>query len=135
MGLLMLFGVQQVEAFDPEDLKRLFVIKPWAFSNSCPACDLQAAYLRGADLEYAYLREANFRHAKLQGADLWKANLEGANLDPQGIKRAKASGAINVPGSTAVVKKTTPYNPEHLKKLIMNKYCSSILIFFSNIMP
>ena len=54
MGFVVLLGMQQAQAFDPEHLKRL------KETNKCPRCDLQGTDLQGADL----------RNAKLQGADL-----------------------------------------------------------------
>ena len=65
MGFVVLLGMQQAQAFDREDLKRL------KETNKCPKCNLQGANLKGANLEYV----------NLQGANLWKSNLRGANLE------------------------------------------------------
>jgi len=74
--------------------------------------DLQGANLQDADLWETDLRGANLQRANLKGADIQNANLEGANLwkaklDPEGIKKARASDAINVPG-TVIAKKPSP---------------------------
>ena len=61
-GFVVLLGMQQAQAFDPEHLKRLIE------ANKCQSCDL-----RGANLIGANLYEAN-----ISGADLRKADLEGA---------------------------------------------------------
>ena len=57
MGFVVLLGMQQAQAFDPEHLKRLIE------ANKCQSCDLRGANLIGANLS---------------GADLRKADLEGA---------------------------------------------------------
>ena len=103
MGLGVLLGMQQAQAFDPEDLKRL------EETNSCIECDLQGANLRRAnlkraDLSFAVLHSVNLRNATLiganfQGANLYRSNLQGALLDSKGLAIAKASGAIDVPGT------------------------------------
>jgi hypothetical protein len=72
--------------------------------------DLQGANLKGAILQGTNLRGANLRGANLLGANLKDAilqgaNLKGAKLDPNGIKIARASGAINIPGASVVVEK------------------------------
>ena len=75
IGFVVLLGMQQVQAFDPEHLKRL------KETNKSPYCDLQ-----GADLQ-----EANLQDAKLQ-----RANLSEALLDSKGLAIAKTSGAIGL---------------------------------------
>ena len=54
MGLVVLLGMQQAQAFDPEDLKR------FKETNSCPECDLQGANLENAFLQAADLQAAIF---------------------------------------------------------------------------
>ena len=73
VGIVVLFGVQQAEAFDPQDLKRLLETK------SCPKCNL-----RGADLRYSHLERAYVLGANLEGADLYQEGLG----TPQNLKRA-----------------------------------------------
>ena len=68
---------KKTTTYNPEDLKRLNE------TNSCPNCDL--------------------RSADLQGAFFYGANLEGAKLDPEGIRIAKASGAINIPAPVGIL--------------------------------
>ena len=70
IGFVVLLGMQQVQAFDPEHLKRL------KETNKSPYCDLQ-----GADLQ-----EANLQDAKLSEA----------LLDSKGLAIAKTSGAIGL---------------------------------------
>jgi len=49
MGFVVLLGVQQAQAFDPADLRRLKAA--W----KCPDCDLQGANLQDANLRGANL--------------------------------------------------------------------------------
>jgi hypothetical protein len=64
--------------------------------------NLKGANLRGADLSGTNLRVANLYMAKFQGA-----NLQGAKLDPEGIRIARTSGAINIPEATFMAKNQT----------------------------
>jgi len=78
--------------------------------------NLSGANLRGANLYNTNLQGANLKDANLQGADLQRANLQGAKLDPEGIKIAKASGAVNVPAPVVVAKKTPKVTPKKKPK-------------------
>jgi len=87
MGFVVLLGMQQAQAFDPEDLKRL------KETNECRQCDLQGANLQGtnlfgADLIGANLEGAKLRAADLQEADLMGTNFKGANLSDADLQRA-----------------------------------------------
>jgi hypothetical protein len=75
---------------------------------SLQGANLGEANLQGADLKSADLQRAKLQGANLQGADLYRANLKLAYLDPEGIRRARASGAINIPGTVVVEKKPKP---------------------------
>jgi len=68
--------------------------------------NLQGTDLRFAKLQRAYLKGANLKGANLKGANLKGANLRYAKLDPEGIKIAKASGAINIPELVIIFNKT-----------------------------
>ena len=61
--------------------------------------------LRGANFEGANLVGADFLLVNLIGANFKGANLKGAKLDREGIRIARASGAINIPGSAVIVEK------------------------------
>jgi len=97
MGFVVLLGIQQAQAFDREDLKRL------KETNKCVNCDLsrtqfiganlEGANLRGANLvgaiiQKANLRGANLENANLQGANLYGTNLRGANLENANLQQA-----------------------------------------------
>jgi len=116
-------GVVKTTTYNPEHLKRL------KETNKCPNCNLRGADLRdarlqktnlqsanlygadlrGADLRDARLQKANLQSANLNGADLrgadlretnlWRAEFQAAKLNAKGIRIARASGAINVPGT------------------------------------
>ena len=112
---------QKTSTYNPEHLKRL------KETNTCPNCDLQGAPLWGADLIGADLIGANLQEANLIRADLRSAKFKGANLqgallnfaklDPEGIKIAKASGAINVPEPVVVFKKPKFFNQPHTRRM------------------
>ena len=62
MGFVVLLGMQQVQAFDPEHLKRL------KETNKSPYCDLQDAKLQRANLSEALLDSKGLAIAKTSGA-------------------------------------------------------------------
>ena len=101
---VLLLGMQQAQAFDPLDLKRLKETK------KCNDCNLS-----GVNLTNANLKGANFKGANLRGAKFQRANLMGAKLDPEGVKIAKATGAFYVPEPVVVAKKTPKVKPKEVK--------------------
>ena len=114
MGFVVLLGIQQAQAYDPIHLKSL------KETNQCRDCDLQGALLPGANLERTNLqrtnlRGADLRDANLQDADLRRANLRYAKLDSEGVKIARASGAINVPEPEGTRTRRQNKNVEKLK--------------------
>ena len=79
---VVLLGMQQAQAFDPEDLKKL------KKTNSCKICNLE-----GANLSNTYLSGAVLSGADLRDADLRKANLFEVDLTTAKIRYIKLEGA------------------------------------------
>jgi hypothetical protein len=77
-------------------------------TKACPKCYLQGANLQGVNLQEADLVGANLQGANLKAANLGGANLRGAKLDPEGIRKARATGAINIPAAPVIAKQQTP---------------------------
>ena len=72
IGFVVLLGMQQAQAWNPEHLKE------FKETNTCPNCNLQGAKLQDANLKEADLRGVDLGEADLQGAKLFQANLKGA---------------------------------------------------------
>ncbi|MDC0190212.1 hypothetical protein OAJ77_03165 [Rhodospirillales bacterium] len=62
-GFVVLFGIQQAQAFDPKDLMR------YIYTNKCPSCVLRFANLEKTNVEGAYLRGAG--SPVLQAPQTW----------------------------------------------------------------
>jgi DNA-binding transcriptional MerR regulator len=73
--------------------------------------ELSGANLKGGNLQKAKLHGANLHGAnllqgtKLLGATLFNANFNAAKLNLEGVRIARASGAINIPEAVFVVEK------------------------------
>ena len=57
-----------------------------------------------ATMKFANLKKANLQRVNLKFVSLQGANLQGAKLDPEGIRIARTSGAINIPKATIIAK-------------------------------